>query len=152
MYVTLLWVHSWWRWVVLLFAVATLVHACIGCFGARPFTRRSRSLSAAYVGTLDLQLMVGTILYLFVSPLTSAAFADLGAAMRNPPLRFFAMEHGPTMLVGVALAHIGSARARKADTDVLRHRRLLVWQGIALVLMLAAVPWPWLDVGRPLFR
>ena len=152
MYATLLWLHSWWRWVVLSMALLTLVHASIGWFGGRSFTARSRALSAAYVGTLDLQLLLGVVLYLFVSPLTSAAFVDIASAMRNPPLRFWAVEHGPTMLLVVALAHIGNLRARKADKDALRFRRLVTWFGVSFVLMLAAVPWPWLDIGRPLFR
>ena len=133
-------------------AVAALVHASIGLFGRRPFTKRSRTLTAAYVGALDLQFLMGAILYLFVSPLTSAAFVDLGTAMRNPPLRFWAVEHGPSMLLVVTLAHVGSVRARKATADALRYRRLLTWFGVSFVLMLAAIPWPWLDIGRPLFR
>ena len=152
MYVTLLWIHSWWRWVVLLTAVVALVHACVGLFGRRSFTPRSRTPGALFVGALDLQLLVGLILYVFVSPLTSAAFADMGGAMRNPELRFWAVEHGPSMLLVVALAHIGSVRARRAATDALRYRRLVTWFGIACVLMLAAHPWPWLDIGRPLVR
>jgi hypothetical protein len=52
----------------------------------------------------------------------------------------------------LVLLHDGSVRARRAATDVVRYRRTASWFTVAFVLMLAAVPWPWLDIGRPLFR
>lgn len=152
MYSTLLWIHSWWRWVVLIAVGLALIAAWSGWLGGRPFDKRSRILNAIAVGSMDLQLLVGAALYLFLSPLTSAAFADMGAAMKNPPLRFFTVEHGPTMLVVTALMHVGSARAKRGGLDAKRHRTVAIWFTVAMLLILAAIPWPAMDVGRPLFR
>jgi hypothetical protein len=144
--------HSWLRWVVIAAGLFALAHAWRGVLTKRGWGARARLPSTVFVGVMDLQFLLGLVLYVFVSPLTSAAFADLGAAMKNPPLRFWAVEHGPTMLLVLVLLHVGSVRARRATTDVVRYRRTASWFTVAFVLMLAAVPWPWLDIGRPLFR
>ncbi|MET0343940.1 MAG: hypothetical protein ABW252_23195 [Polyangiales bacterium] len=151
MYSTLLWIHSWWRWAIVIAVALALFEAWSGWLGGRHHGKRSRILNAAAVGTMDLQLLVGAVLY-FISPLTSTAFANMGAAMKNPPLRFFTVEHGPTMVLVLVLMHLGSARAKRGATDTARHRTAAIWFTVATVLMLLAVPWPSYDVGRPLFR
>jgi len=64
--------------------------------------------------TLDLQLLLGLVLYFVLSPFTTQALNDFGAAMRNAPLRFFAVEHVTLMLAAVILVHVGRVLARKA--------------------------------------
>jgi len=152
MYGTLLWVHSNWRWVVMLTGLLAIGNAWYGWLSARPWTTRSRVLNTVFVSALDLQFLVGVLLYVVFSPIAHAAFADMRAAMSNPQLRFFAVEHGPPMLIAVVLVHVGSARARRAPDDRQRHRRFAIWAGVGAVLMFLAIPWPWLDVARPLFR
>jgi hypothetical protein len=56
------------------------------------------------------------------------------------------------MVVGIALAHIGRTRIRKATSDARRHRLAAIFYGLALVAILAAIPWPGLPNARPLFR
>ena len=52
----------------------------------------------------------------------------MGAAMKDPLLRFFAVEHVTLMLIGVALlVHVGRVRARKALTDQARHRAAAIF-------------------------
>jgi len=152
MYAILLFLHSWLRWVVLLGAVVALMYTWTGFFSGRAFGDRARAITRTFVALLDVQLLVGLSLYAVYSPLTHAAFANMRFAMKEPNLRFWAVEHGPSMLVVVVLAHIGSARARRAPEDRLRYRRFGTWVLAAFVLMFFATPWPWLDIGRPLLR
>ena len=51
--------------------------------------------------TLDMQMLLGLILYLVLSPFTAEALRDFGAAMKSPGLRFFAVEH-LTLMLGAA--------------------------------------------------
>jgi hypothetical protein len=152
MYESLLWLHSWWRWLVLIAGVVALVQAWTGWLGAQPWTPRARMFGLAFIIALDVQLLTGLLLYVVESPFTRAAFMDFRATMRNPHLRFWAVEHGPPLLLAVVLAHVGQARAKRAPTDKLKYRRFAVWGTVALVIILAAIPWPGLDIGRPLFR
>jgi hypothetical protein len=101
---------------------------------------------------LDLQLVLGLLLYFLLSPTTSAIFADFGAAMRDPVARFWAVEHLSMMLAAVVLVHLGRVLARKAPTPGARRTRLLICFGLATIAMFAATPWPGMSAGRPLFR
>jgi hypothetical protein len=152
MYATLLFLHSWLRWLVLIVGIAVLLYTWTGFFSGRAFGARARAITKVFVGVLDVQLLVGLVLYAVYSPLTHAAFANMRFAMKEPSLRFWTVEHGPPMLLAVVLAHVGSVRARRAPTDKLRYRRFGTWALAAFVLMFFATPWPWLDVGRPLIR
>lgn len=152
MYVFLLWLHSDWRWVVVLTGVLAVVHAFWGLGSGRSWDGRARLFPRLFVGALDLQFLLGLSLYLFASPITKSAFANFGGVMREPLLRFFTVEHPFAMIAAVALAHVGSARAKRPGTDAQRYRRFAVWGSVALLLLLAGMPWPGLDVGRPLLR
>lgn len=151
MYAFVLITHSWLRYVVLALGVAMIVLAARGVSSRASWSARDEGFHKAFVGVLDAQFTLGALLYLWLSPISAAAFADFGAAMKNAHLRFFGLEHAVTMFLAVAAAHIGRTRSRRKD-GALRHRTVLIAQLIWLVLTCLAIPWPVLDVGRPLFR
>ena len=101
---------------------------------------------------LDVQMLVGLLLYFALSPFTSQALADFGAAMRTPQLRFWAVEHVTMMFAAVIVAHVGRVLARKARKPASKRMRLLVCFGLATLLLLLGTPWPGMSNGRPLFR
>ena len=102
--------------------------------------------------TVDLQMLLGLLLYLGVSPMMEAIRQNFAAAMHERVARFWAVEHVSLMLGVVVLVHLGRVLARKAAKAVTKRRRLLVCFGLATLLMLAGTPWPGTAVGRPLFR
>ena len=151
MYLTVLTAHSWLRWVALLagvYATVTLLTES-GCVQARG---RAATLGLVCMVALDLQLVLGLLLYSGLSPTLRAVSGDFGAAMRDPVARFWAVEHLVLMLAAVVIAHVGRVLARKAATDSSRRNRLLVCFGLATILMLLGIPWPGMRGGRPLFR
>ena len=148
MYPLLLAVHSLLRWAVLAAGGVAVLRA-LG--GKGSWSAADDRAGLWFVVAMDLQFILGLLLYAGVSPITRAAFADFGGAMANSMLRFWAVEHLFGMLIAVALVHIGRARIRKADTA--RRRRLaLIFYGLALVVILASIPWPGTPAARPLFR
>lgn len=149
-----LYLHSWLRWIVVLAGLAAIVLAILGLVQKRAWGRPDRIAGLVFTSAFDTNLLVGLIQYIFTSALTAAAFADMGAAMGNPVLRYFAVEHLALMLVALVVAHIGSSRVKKAEGDAKKHRQALIFYGIAFLLMLAAIPWPFLAAGsgRPWFR
>jgi len=150
-YLWVLLIHSWLRWIVLALGVWLLVVAARGRNGDAQWGSSQERLHVRFLAALDTQLLLGLSLYFFLSPLTSAAMHDYGAAMKNPPLRFFGVEHAVTMLIAIAVAHIGRTRSKKKSGSA-RYRSAFVFQLIWLVLTSLAIPWPMLDIGRPLFR
>jgi hypothetical protein len=152
MYTALLFIHSWIRWLVILSGLAALGGAVGGLSSRRAWLPVDNARLAIFGTSLDVQLLLGLILYIFLSPVTHSGFADMGLTMRDPILRFFVIEHMVGMLVAVALTHVGRARVRKKSEASARHRTVLIFIGIAMVAILLSIPWPGSAGGRELFR
>jgi hypothetical protein len=152
LYALTIFLHSWLRWIVLAAGVVLLVRTAEGTARKRAWRPLDQRAGAAFLSALDLQVLVGLLLYFVVSPLTPKSFADLRAFMPVAPLRFFAVEHGTGMLIAMVAAHVGWVRGKRAPTDGARHRRVLVGVAVALLAILASIPWPWLSYGRDLVR
>ena len=101
----------------------------------------------------DLQMLLGLILYIFLSPLTQAVFRDVGAAMSDPVLRYWGVEHIVMLFAAVVLIHVGQAMAKRAEA-ALKYKWAAIFFGLAMLAMLVAIPWPFLAVGsgRPWIR
>jgi hypothetical protein len=93
------------------------------------------------------------LLYGVFSPVLQKAFADFGGAMKDGVLRYWAVEHMTMMVIAVAFAHIGAARVKKASSDVAKHRVAVIFFGLAILMIVASIPWPGSGADpRPLFR
>ena len=130
------------RWVVVIAAILVFVR------GARAVNGTTRAFTIA----LDIQLLIGLILYVALSPFTRAAFGDMGAAMRDGALRYWAVEHLAGMVIAVALAHIGRVRMRRAADNEARYKIAAMFVALAFVVILLSIPWPGMASGRPLLR
>lgn len=140
-------VHNLVRWVVIILAVLALVRAYSGWLRRRPWTDQDRRVGVFFGASLDTQLLIGLILYFFLSPITRLALQNFGAAMANPILRFFSLEHLLYMLFAIILVHIGSVVSRRAKTDIDKHRWAAIFYSLAVIIILIAIPW-----SRPLLR
>jgi hypothetical protein len=150
MFVTMVVLHSLLRWVVSAFGLLAVWRAISGVSGRRPWTSLDDRAGRLFVMAVDTQVLVGLILYGILSPITRTALADMGAAMKDATLRFYAVEHLAIMLGAVALVHIGRSRTRKAGTDAARQRTAAIFFTLALLLILVGTPWPFRAIGRPL--
>jgi hypothetical protein len=146
MYPWLLALHSILRWVVILAGLLAVVRA----FRGGTWSAADDRAGKWYGMSLDVQMLAGLLLYGIFSPLTYAAFADMGAAMGNATLRFYAIEHIGLMVVALALAHVGKVRIRRAASDAAKFRTAAIFYASSLVLVLLATPWPFREAGRPL--
>ena len=141
MYTGFLHLHDALRWLLLLSLVVTLVKYLAGWFGNQPWKKVDNMLGIVFTSLMDLQLLVGAVLYFFLSPITKMALSDFGAAMKNADLRFYAVEHLSMMLIAVVLVHIGRAKSKKAVTDTGKFRIASIFFLLALALIVAAIPW-----------
>ncbi|MBI5362978.1 MAG: hypothetical protein HZA53_07345 [Planctomycetes bacterium] len=152
MYETTLTVHSILRLVVLVFVGLACLRSAQGALTGRPWTAGDRLTALLATIALDLQLVVGLALHLGLSPVTKSAFSNFGAAMKDPELRNWTVEH-PTMMLGaIVLAHVGAALRKKSATDVVRHRWTALTLGAALALVLVGMPWLGGTQPRPFVR
>jgi hypothetical protein len=145
MYPTVLFLHSWVRWLVIVLGVWALAEAARG--------RAAGRAGLFFTIGLDVQLLLGVFLYVALSPVTQAALADVAGAMRSPTSRFWAVEHPALMVLAVVFGHVGRIVARRSPADPASPRpSTWLWYALALLAILAAMPWPFLAHGRPLFR
>lgn len=152
MYTALLTVHSYLRWLVLIAAVVAIVRGIRGLTGSRPWASADESAGRWFISSLDAQATLGLIIYVFLSPFTMSAWGNMGETMRNGPLRLIVIEHQVGMIIGLALAHIGHARTRKAADAPQAHKVAVVFFTLALLAILLSIPWPFMPGGRPLLR
>jgi len=73
--------------------------------------------------------------------------------MKDANNRFFTMEHELLMIIAWILVHVGRVSVKRAATPAAKHKRTLLFFGVAIILVLAAVPWPFREaIARPWYR
>lgn len=152
MYQTLLTVHSLVRWISLALLVYMIIRAYSGWLSSGKFTSGDSSIRKWTITSLHLQLIIGIILY-FISPITTYFIGHFSETVGTRSIRFFGMEHVIMMLAAIVIATIGSARSKRRAEDILKFKTLAIWLTISLILILAAMPWPFSQaISRPWFR
>lgn len=143
MYEFILGVHNILRWVTLILGFLAVLRAFIGWFGKHAWIPADPKIGRFFTSAIDIQLLVGLLLYIFFSPFTLQAIRNFGfgTIMEQVDYRFFAVEHLFYMLLAVVFAHLGSALPKKVDRPVDKHRRAAIWFGLALLLILIGIPW-----------
>lgn len=145
MYSLVLGLHNLVRWIVIFVGLWATFRFWRGWLGRAAWGASDRAAARAFVTVLDVQLLIGVLLYGVFSPLTRRAFQDMSAAMADPPVRYFVVDHVAIMLISIVAAHVAAARLKKASTDAAKFQTAAMWFGIALAAVLGFVPW-----GRPL--
>jgi len=146
MYPTILALHNIVRWLALILGILAVVRSLIAWRQRQAWNVADRRWGVFFSSAMDLQLLLGLLLYFFFSPLTRSALQDFGAAMGNPGLRFFALEHALYMVLAVVFAHLGGVFVRRTGDEMIRHRTATLWYGLAVLLLLLGMPW-----NRPFF-
>ena len=150
MYFVLLTLHSWGRWAVLLGLLFGGGRAYRGWLGRRPFTPLDDTTRHSVATVAHGQLVLGYGLY-FTSPLVRAF--HLRDATHDPGALFFGFQHVALMTLAIVVLTLGSALAKRRATDPAKFRTMALWFTGALLLILAAIPWPFSPFAhRPYFR
>ena len=146
MYGGLLHLHSFLRWVILIL----LLVAIYKNFADRdkPFTAVHKKTGLFLMICADLMLLVGLYQWV-VGPWGLKNIQNIGmsAVMKNSVFRFFAIEHFVGMIIAIALIHVGYSYSKKNIPDTVKHKRAIVFFGLALLIILISIPWPFRAVG-----
>ena len=146
LYNALLHTHSIGRWIVLLLLLFAILNSLIA--GNRPYIRTDNRLGLILTIAADLMLLIG--IYLWVTGpwgYKQIETAGFSAVMKNPTARFYAIEHMAGMLIAIILIHIGKSQGKKAMSDKAKHRRTMIFYLVALLIILASIPWPFREIG-----
>jgi glycopeptide antibiotics resistance protein len=105
--------------------------------GNKEYTKQDDKLNLMTFIFAHLQLVIGLVLY-FKS--NWVQFNE--NTMSNSLLRFFTVEHIFGMIVAIALITIARIKGKKITEAAKRHKMTFTYYLIALIIMLATIPWP----------
>ncbi len=149
MFGVILVLHNLVRWIVGIFAIYALYRTYRGWIGCKEWTKTDRQAGSFFTISMDIQLLLGLILYFLLSGLTRGYITLIE---RNQPvpageMAFFGLEHILVMIIAVGVVHFGSVLSRRLAEPVKKFRAAALSYSLALLLIIIAIPW-W----RPLIR
>jgi hypothetical protein len=130
----LLHLHSGLRYLILAALLIVIVKSLLGWLNNKPFTSLDNKLSLYLLIFTHLQLVIGLGLY-FVSDVVQFN----AETMKNSALRYWAVEHVIMMIIAVVLITAARSTSKKMTIDTAKHKRLFIFNTIALVIILAAI-------------
>jgi hypothetical protein len=152
MFAVLLQIHSILRWVILILLVLSIVQSFIGWIRRRELREGDTKLWLFTMISAHTTLLIGLILLLFGRfGILSSGLPEGVELMKDKFYRFFWVEHPTGMLIATILITVGRGVARKQIKDPLKYKRAFWLFFLALVIILATIPWPGREiVGRGL--
>lgn len=119
--------HRFWgNYVVPIAAVVALVGAIAGWVGALQPRLAARRSALLYIIALDLQLLLGIVIWL-----------GLGGLALGRPYR---LEHPLIMILAVVALHGGQALAKRARSDKAAARTIAIAVAVSFALVLIGIP------------
>lgn len=152
MFSIILALHSLFRWLVLGTLLYSIYRAYTGWFRRKNFSSIDNTIRHWTATIAHIQLILGLWIY-FISPTISYFLHNYKDAVHVSEIRFFGMEHSVMMLFAIIIITIGSAKAKRKETDALKFKTIAIWFTIALVIILICIPWKFSPMAsRPYFR
>lgn len=152
MYYYLLASHSLVRWLVLASLIFALFRAWRGWLAKKSFSKFDNSVRHWTATIAHIQLLLGLGLY-FISPVIQYFLHNYKSAVHQREIRFFGMEHSVMMFTAIILITIGSAKAKRKQTDREKFKTMATWFTIGLLVILTSIPWGFSPfASRPYFR
>lgn len=141
MYSTVLNLHSYWAYLVLLVLIIATFNALYKTFTDKEYSAKDFRISLFTLIVSHIQLLIGLVLY-FVSPKLQA-FSELGmgGVMKDSISRLYLVEHPFVNIIAVALITIGYSKHKKKLTSKAKLKPIAIFYTIALVLFLSRIPW-----------
>lgn len=118
--------HSGLRYLVLLAGIAAFFYLLYGLALRRDFDKLAGALSGAYVGLMDVQVLLGILLYLLIP-----SYAQL-------------LGHVVMMLAAVSVAHVANIMNKRRETK--SYYVAFIGVALSLVLIFGGI----MAIGRPI--
>jgi len=152
MHQILLSLHSINRWLVLLSLLYSIYLAAMGRLKQLKFTANANFVRYVTATISQIQLLLGLSLYM-ISPVVKYAVAESDNNHLVSEHVFFKYIHIWLMATSVVLITLGSAKAKRMETDDQKFSTMLFWFSLALLVILVAIPWPFSPfTNRPFLR
>lgn len=126
--------HSGLRWVLLILLVISIVNALTR---KDLFEKKDRLIYLFSMVSAHIQLVLGISLYFL-----SSKVHFMEGWMKTALYRFYGMEHLIGMLLAIVLITIGHIKYKKKKENSAKHKTVMVYYAIGLLVILLFIPWP----------
>jgi len=133
--------HSGWAYIALLVLIVAVVNAAMGFFSDKEFKEKDLRIPLFTLIVFHLQLIIGLIGYYTSNYYDTMRSVGMGEVMKQPELRLMLVEHPIMMILAIILITMGFSKHKKQQTDKGRFKTILLYYGIALILVLSRIPW-----------
>ena len=130
----LLLTHSVLRYFILVFLLIVIVRSFMGWQKKSLYLPLDDKFSLWLFMFTHTQLLIGLIVY-FISPVVIFS----AASMKDTVARYWLVEHITMMVIAIVLITVARITAKKMADAVAKHKRLFIFNTIALAIILLAI-------------
>jgi hypothetical protein len=149
LHTALLHLHNLTWWIILFSGLWANFRVWRGHLAETPWTRRERMAGLIFSSALATQLLIGLALYCN-SEIVSKFMKHEAVGQEKLTAGFFGAMHPLAMFTAVVIGQVGFSVSKRMGDDRRKYQVAAMSYTAALVLLLLAVPWPWMSYGRSL--
>lgn len=138
MYNSVLELHSYIAFAVLVFLLIAALNAFMGLSAKRPFLKKDRQIALIALIFAHIQLVIGIVLF-FVTP--QGKGLPIAEIMHDGHLRKILVEHPVTNIIALVLITIGWSRHKRLVDDKAKFKSIGWMYLIGLILLLSMIPY-----------
>jgi hypothetical protein len=127
--------HSGLRYIVLLLLLVAIINAVMNLKSGK-YVKKDKMINLFAMVILHIQLLLGLILYFTTSKV------QFGEGFMTH--HFYGLEHPLLMILGILLITLGRKKAENSHIVELKHKLILRYYFLGLVLIFIGIPWPFI--------
>ena len=132
--------HSGWAYITLIILIFAVVNAIIGLNSKKEFTDKDLRISLFTLIVAHIQLIIGFIAFFMSAQFEYVLDNGMGAAMKEPVIRLFVVEHPLMMILAIVLITMGFSKHKKQNTDKGKFKTIALYYGLGLLFVLSRIP------------
>ena len=133
--------HSGWAYITLIILIFAVVNAVIGLSSKKEFKDKDLRISLFTLIVAHIQLLIGFIAFFVSNQFSYVLENGMGAAMKEPTIRLFVIEHPLMMILAIVLITMGFSKHKKQTTDAGKFKTIALYYGLGLLFVLSRIPW-----------
>ncbi|MGI9530162.1 hypothetical protein [Lutimonas sp.] len=138
--------HSGWAYITLLILIFAVINAALGMTSKKEFKDKDLRISLFTLIVSHIQLLIGFLAFFMSAQFSYVLENGMGAAMKEPAIRLFVVEHPLMMILAIVLITMGFSKHKKQTTDAGKFKTITLYYGLGLLFVLSRIPWSqWLS-------
>jgi hypothetical protein len=145
--------HNILRWIILVLLLLSIYKSFSGWQSKKIFTAGDKKVWLFTLISAHITLLIGLYQWLFGRyGMLTTILPEGVSVMKDKFYRFYWVEHPTGMILSIVLITLGYGMSKKSVSDEVKFKKAFWFFTLALVIILATVPWPFRQiVGRPWF-